>query len=34
VCDIGVVYDLLLYSLPVLEAPYPGRQPKQVVVKK
>jgi hypothetical protein len=34
VCDIGPVYDLFLYSLPVLEAPRPGRQPKYVVVKK
>jgi hypothetical protein len=28
VCNIGSVYDLFLYSLPVLEAPHPGRQPK------
>jgi hypothetical protein len=34
VCDIGVVYDLFRYSLHVLETPRPGRQPKQVVVKK
>jgi hypothetical protein len=30
---IGVVYDLIMYSLPVLETPHLGRQGKQAVVK-
>jgi hypothetical protein len=30
---IGDVYELFMYSLPVLEAPHPERQPKHAVVK-
>jgi hypothetical protein len=33
VCHIAAVYEML-YSLPVLEAPRPGSQTKQAVVKK